>query len=312
MAEFDIKLSTRPMAETIESVMPHVDGTTEAVVAMQVAVIEAEQHAADSICDNVNRGFYTLIRSQISQKIAAIQSQLDARLLELRDQARKMLDRKRIMERDFQMIAKRNMKLFASLDATLFNRVHELDRPAVDLVTVDLHKVDQRYVNSQAALPVHQIESVRSAQLIAASRSKAAAAQAIQAMDLFIVDSTKQSRLTLSILSRGARHEPAILSLPFIVAEVDSAEKGHSLWRQYLSAKTPQKLARTAEQTVRTTIFSSSGKAAWKQASAEDRRRVEEQFRARLAHSTLSDRVKQQMMRLFAAAGWLQLGKERA
>ena len=118
MANFSFVIDTEEMAQAVHQVVPHVDGTTAAVVAMQASVIAAEKEAANSICENVNRGFYTLIRSQISPKIAAVQNQLDARLLELRDQARKMLDRKKIMERDFQMIATRNMKLFA-VDAVL-------------------------------------------------------------------------------------------------------------------------------------------------------------------------------------------------
>jgi hypothetical protein len=309
---FKFDIGTQEMADTIETVKPHVDGTTAAVVAMQEAVIVAEQQAADSICDNVNRGFYTLIRSQISQKIAAIRSQLDARMLELRDQARKMYERKRVMEHDFQMIASRNMKLFAMLDAALFNRVHELDQPAVDLTRKDLQKIYQRYGNSQASLPVHQLESICSAQVIASSSAKADAMRTIEAMDRFIASSALQNRLTLSILGRGTSNAAATLSLPFAVAEMDGSEGGHRLWRQFVPARSPQKLARAAEQAIRAALYSATAGTVWKPVAAGERQRVEEQYRARVARATASDRVKQQMIRLFAASAWLQPEKERA
>jgi hypothetical protein len=307
MANFSFVIDTEEMAHAVRAVAPHVDGTTAAVVAMQASVIAAERKAADSICDNVNRGFFTLIRSQISQKIAAVQSQLDARMLELRDQARKMHDRKKTMERDFQMIAARNMKLFAALDATLFHRVRELDAPAVDLVRKDLQKTQLRYANSQATLPVHQLESVRSAQVISASRTKASAAETIQAMNRFAADAARQRLLTTRILNRGSEHSAAVYVLPILVVELDSAESGHALWRQYLAAGAPAGLARATEEMTRTRIFSDAGQTSWRQSDAGERREIEEHFRNKIAQARLSDRIKQQMMRLFAGSAWLQM-----
>lgn len=312
MANFSFIVDTGEMAQAVHEVAPHVDGTTAAVVAMQASVIAAERKAAESICENVNRGFFTLIRSQISQKIAALQSQLDARLLELRDQARKMLDRKRIMERDFQMIAARNMKLFAVLDATLFHRVRELDAPAVDLVRKDLHRLQQRYANSQATLPIHQLESLCSAQIICSSRTKASALETIRAMDRFSSDAARQRLLTTGIVSRGAFHAAARYFVPIVIGEFDSAERGHSMWRQYVSARAPAAMARPIEQTARATIFSESGGGLWQQSDAGERRKIEERFRNSVAQAGLSERVTQQMTRLFNSSTWLQMGKEQA
>ena len=64
----DCLIDTTPMADEIRTVSNHIEGTTTAVVAMQTAVVLAEKQAAETVCRNVNRGFYTLMRSQISQK----------------------------------------------------------------------------------------------------------------------------------------------------------------------------------------------------------------------------------------------------
>ena len=86
MPTFNYTVDTRPMADEISSVARHVNITTGAIVAMQAAVILAEQKAADHVCKNVNRGFHSLIRSQISQKMAKLQSEVDSHLMQLAQQ----------------------------------------------------------------------------------------------------------------------------------------------------------------------------------------------------------------------------------
>jgi len=115
MASIDCVLDTNPMAAEIGTVSNHVKVTTTAVVAMQTAVVIAEAKAADHVCDNVNKGFYTLIRSQISQKIAKLQSEVDSHLMQLNQQRKQLLSIKGRMERDYNMISNRYLKLFNGL-----------------------------------------------------------------------------------------------------------------------------------------------------------------------------------------------------
>ena len=77
------RVDTKPMAEELHSVSNHVKGTTAAVTTMQAAVIAAENSGANKVCSNVNRGFFTLMCSQISQKIASKHSRVEALLLTL-------------------------------------------------------------------------------------------------------------------------------------------------------------------------------------------------------------------------------------
>ena len=90
MAYIDCVVDTQPMANEINTVSTHINGTTAAVVGMRAAVIQAEEAAAEHVCDNVNKGFYTLIHSQISQKIAKLQSEVDSHIMKL-NQLRKQL-----------------------------------------------------------------------------------------------------------------------------------------------------------------------------------------------------------------------------
>ena len=103
MATFNYTVDTKPMAEEMRSVSRHVNATTGAVVAMQTAVIIAEEEAANQVinaeaaaaehvCNNVNKGFYSLIRSQISQKMAKLQSDVDSHLMQLVQQKKCLIE----------------------------------------------------------------------------------------------------------------------------------------------------------------------------------------------------------------------------
>ena len=54
MANIDFVIDTEPMAQEMSSISNHIKGTTAALVAMQTAVVLAEQKQADLVCDNVN------------------------------------------------------------------------------------------------------------------------------------------------------------------------------------------------------------------------------------------------------------------
>lgn len=188
------------MAEELRGVSHQVDGTTTAVVAMQVAVIEAEALASDHICANVNKGFYSLIRSQISQKIARLQSEVDSHLTQLRVQSQALLAIKARMERDYNMITSRYLKLFNALNNNLKHRIFELDRPAVDLASTNVTKLTNRYRYLTGTVAINQLESVDASQRVISANVKRRGEAAILSLQRFIGEMNKQERLTKHIL----------------------------------------------------------------------------------------------------------------
>lgn len=112
MAEFDFVVDTTPMAETVSSVSNHVTATTAAVVAMQTAVIASEKASAKKICNNVDAGFHSIIRSQLSMKISVAYTEMQAKLallLEYSKTLRKTRDR---MESDFNRVKRQYSQIF--------------------------------------------------------------------------------------------------------------------------------------------------------------------------------------------------------
>lgn len=310
MANFSFTVDTQEMASTIQEVSPHVNGATAAVVGMQAAVIAAENRAAAKICNHVNRGFFGLIRSQISQKLAAVRSQIEARLLELRDQSTKLRAVQQTMERDFQMITARYTKLFQTLDSALYSRVRELDEPAVDLMHRDGKRIYRRYESLQASLPVNQLESLQSSQLITVSGTKLNASRAINAMNQFIADSSRQNLLTLSILQCGAATD-ALWSVPFLIIDCDGTTPNSRQWRYYVPSAMPSAMKSRLSQFVPTTVMGGAEQLLWEGERPEQRAAIEKSFQMFVERSALSARAKKKANELLMSSKWVRMNGVR-
>lgn len=57
MATFDIVVDTSPMANSLDNVNSNVRNVTASVVAMESAVVVAQERASEHICQNVDNGF---------------------------------------------------------------------------------------------------------------------------------------------------------------------------------------------------------------------------------------------------------------
>jgi flagellar biosynthesis/type III secretory pathway chaperone len=220
MTKFEFTVDTKPMADEISSVSRHVNVTTGAVVAMKAAVVLAEEKAANHVCNNVNRGFYSLIRSQISQKTAKLQSEVDSHLIQLMQQKKALIAIKARMNRDYNMIAKRYIKLFNALNSNLKQRVFELDKPTINFAVKEVDKFSNRTKYLTATIPITQNESLKNSQQILSSNLKSKGFNVIGSMKGFLMEMNTQKKLTDRILIKDGRYrENAVIYIPVAISE---------------------------------------------------------------------------------------------
>ncbi|MDR1380983.1 MAG: hypothetical protein LBJ47_05825 [Tannerella sp.] len=297
MAYIDCVVDTNPMAAEISSVSNHIKGTTTAVVAMQTAVVLAEQKAADHVCDNVTKGFYALMRSQISQKIAKLQSEVDSHLMQLNAQRKQLLGIKTRMERDYNMISRRYLKLFNGLNQNLKQRVFELDRPTVDFAVREVEKVSNRTKYLTATVPVSQLESLAVSQKIIASNVKFRGLKVINSMTNFLADMSEQKKLTDRILLEKGTVENSTLSVPVVISECNF-DKFDS--KNIEVAVNNADLNKQTQFAIKNAVNSNIENIEW-QASKEINREVKSEFSKYLSGSSGSKRIKDMANKLFMA-----------
>ncbi|MCB0536422.1 MAG: hypothetical protein KDE33_02735 [Bacteroidetes bacterium] len=295
MANFNYTVDTKPMADEMRSVSRHVNATTGAVVAMQTAVIIAEEKAADHVCNNVNKGFYSLIRSQISQKMAKLQSEVDSHLMQLVQQKNALLSIKNRMQKDYNMIASRYIKLFNGLNSNLKQRVFELDKPTIDFAVKEVDKVSNRTKYLTATIPIAQLESLAASQKIVASNVKYRGFNVIKSMRSFLFEMNTQKKLTDQILINDGRYtETATVYIPIVICECnrDKTDAGVEI------SVSDVELDNISKSAIKNTTFAELNQIEW-QAKSTPNTEVKSEFSKLVSTSSKSQRVKDMATKLF-------------
>ncbi len=222
-------VDTTPMAAELQSVSNHVKGTTAAVVTMQSAVIAAENNSANKVCSNVNRGFFTLMRSQISQKIANKQSRVEALLMQLAQRKRQLLGIKANMEREYGRIAARYIKIFTSVNKELEQRIRQIDQPVFELVNKHMATSSNRMNSLTSWVTTSQTEGVTQSQQILVSKMKKNAQTALNQSTEFLSQIGEQRVLTGKVLiSNPMGNDTHTYQIPVAICETINDEAGIS------------------------------------------------------------------------------------
>ena len=300
MATFNYTVDTKPMADEMRSVSRHVNATTGAVVAMQAAVIIAEEKAANHVCNNVNKGFYSLIRSQISQKTAKLQSEVDSHLMQLVQQKNALLSIKNRMQKDYNMIAGRYIKLFNGLNSNLKQRVFELDKPTIDFAIKEVDKISNRAKYLTATIPVAQLESLAASQKIVASNVKNRGFNVIKSMRSFLIEMNTQKNLTDKILIDDSRNnETATVYIPLAICKC-KMDKSEASFEIFLSETVLDNIATSA---IKNSIFAELNQIQWQPQSPPDAE-VRSEFIRLVSTSSKSQRVKDMATKLFQSVNF--------
>jgi hypothetical protein len=290
------------MAHEIDKVSHHVTATTTAVVAMKTAVIAAEKEASDHVCEKVNQGFYTMIRSQISQKMAKLQSDVDSLLMQLAQQQKQLLGIRTRMERDYNMLLARYSKLFTGLNQNLKQRVAELDRPTMNFALGEVEHITNRSKLLTATVPVGQLESVMQSQQILASNAKYQGMKVINTMRDFLSDFNDQRRLTSTILLSGEARE-SHLAVPVVMMETCIDRNGTTVENIVMN---DTGLSASMQRSIQNTITSTEDNLPWVDTTDKDRETINE-YGKMVASANLPDRVKEMMNNLFRTTSYQTL-----
>lgn len=304
MAQIDCVIDTQPMANEISSVSNHINGTTAAVVGMKAAVVQAENEAADHVCQNVNKGFYTLIHSQISQKIAKLRSEVDSHTMRLNQLQRQLLGIKGRMERDYGMISQRYLKLFGALNKNLQQRVFELDKPVIEFALKDVNTIFNRTKQMPATVPVSQQESLSVSQRILISNVKYQGKRVIDSMGRFLADTREQKELTEQVLLPVRSEENAGIMVPVLLSECNYDGSGNKRMDVIV---THSGLTQRSRDAIRNSISVAALNLQWEEGVVADE--VKSEFSRFLSVSSASQRVKDMANKLFMANGFQVLKK---
>ena len=298
MADFNFTVDTSPMASEMQSVSKGVNRVSGAVVAMQTAVIAAEKEGAEHVCKNVNKGFYSLMHSQISQKIAQLTSTVEAKLLELGQYASALKSIQSRMTADYNMISGRYAKLFKSINNNLEARVAELDMPVFKLVDRDVRLAESRMKLNSAQFSVHQLESVLSSQLLAASKVKEDAETTLEAIARYVKDSSTQTKKSEASMQNTRIDSVEDMFIPVSIVESTSAV-GKPTVNYYVARSGNPEIDKNIDASVREQSVNSVLNGRWSEIDRNEMASVETEFTQLLLNSNEDERVKNEITKMF-------------
>lgn len=291
--QIDCLVDTKPMANSIDTVSRHVDATTTAVVAFKSAVIKAEKEGADHVCANVNKGFFSLMHSQISQKIATHKSRVDSLTIELFAQKKRLLAIKAAMERDYGRIVGRYSRIFAGINKALKQRVIELDRPVFDFATRDIACNMGRNQLLAALVPVCQLENITASQQIAASNMKHDCFRVIDSTEKFLRQMNEQKILTDKILLKSIPGQDGTEHYPVAILESQIDSNGNLAY----GVTAPEGLMNANVKMITANVYENTSEFEWKDSDVNDL--VRQEFARLVVESNVSNRVKKVTNDLF-------------
>lgn len=291
--QIDCLVDTDPMAKSIDTVSRHVDATTTAVVAFKSAVIKAEKEGADHVCKNVNKGFFTLMHSTLSQKIAANQSRVDSLTMELVSQKKRLLAIKATMEKDYGRIVSRYNRIITGINKALKQRVIELDRPVFDFATRDVACNMGRNQLLTAIVPVCQLENITANQQITASNMKHDSYRVIDSTEKFLRQMNEQKIITDKILLKSIPSGEGTEHYPVAILESQIDSSGNMAY----GVTVPEGMDKSSQNEISSKVYESTSELEWKEGEVNDL--VRQEFAKLVVQSGCSDRVKKMVNDLF-------------
>ena len=128
----NVHVDTDPFDASVVNTNGKVNSLTGAITATEAAEIAAIETSSKKVAQTIVKGFFGLIRSDISQQVMELTKSIESHLYHLKEMGKRCVDKQRQMEVDYNRLANNYMKIFADLNNELDHRIHELNRPVFD------------------------------------------------------------------------------------------------------------------------------------------------------------------------------------
>lgn len=304
MSDFNITVDTSPMADSLDYVNSNVRDVTASVVAMESAVVVAQQEAANHICRNVDSGFFLLMKSQFDQKIAAVSSEMLSKM-QLLETFKNEIDKiMAIMQDDYERIKLRYEKHFSSLNQALETRIHELDKRAYEISRN--YKLSQFKTGGEVIKAIcygddTQLINVRQASAVVKNRS----AKSIAVMASDVIEQFQYSDSVKSILNDTGFEEKQAQFVPVIFSETDSMISENTSVKNIY---TPDQAKYAHDSKFLNQLKDKSDEFEWKEVCENEFEPIKNSFQSKINSEISDERVAKEMLRLFGESKWCRTG----
>ena len=209
----NIHVDTDPFDRSVGKCNNHITGLTTAVAATEAAHVASIKKNAERLGRTITDGFFTTVKSEISQQMVELQTRIDADMLHLNELAKKCKEKQTQMQHDYERISSRYAKIFDDLNKELENRIHALDQQTFKFKNTT-NDIAERVIDSDmiTTVVVSGNESSSLEARISASLTKKRALDSIDQAREFLDKQKKTemviARSTVSTPGEGTYYSP--------------------------------------------------------------------------------------------------------
>jgi len=149
--DITVYVDTNPFDNSVANCNGQISGLTGSVVAMNAAQCAAIKQTGNDVSAHVTNGFFSMIKSEISQNMAALFSKINSQIGLIMEKTNQVKKQQQVMEDDYQRTKARYVKVFNDLDEECRKRVLELDKEAFALSEQVQHEQLTELESRQAA-----------------------------------------------------------------------------------------------------------------------------------------------------------------
>lgn len=299
-ANFNFVVDTDPMANSVDGVSDHLTATTAAVVAMQTAVIAAEKKSADKVCKNVDRGFYSLMQSQLSMKLSECFTEAQAKIALLEEHKKNLIKTMERMEADFNRVKGQYRQIFKGLDKALSNRIAQLDQEAVGIAETRKKVILGMFERHIPETVVTSSEVDSREQEIVASRLKEKTSHSLDVLANKVGENLAYKSLMDSMLDKTTTETRQEEYVPVVYAYKQSNLVTDSF---VLTLHFPEYLSENIKNSISLDILNHDEVCSNDHKDDFERKTISDEFQSLVASSSVSPRVAEQMLKLFQQGG---------
>jgi hypothetical protein len=262
--EVDIYVDTEPFDSSIDSCNRHIDLLNGNVAETESAQIESVNTNSRKIATSIIGGFFDYIHAEISRQVTELAQQIHACLMHMKELTLACIAGKTQMESDYNRMVNRYTEIFHDLNRELYNRILELDRPAL-LFKKEFENAERRAGGNSlvSTALITGCENGRLQACIAASHAKKRAFDVLQQSKAFLGQYQMLSnRIQKNILNEN-REGPEYVPVCFM-------EAGNGEGRRSGSVFLPAYITAMQEHSVKQGLIEKFGRTpGWKNMSKE-------------------------------------------
>jgi hypothetical protein len=311
--DVNITVNTEPFDGSVARFNTSINALGGSVVTMKAAQCAAIQQTAREVSAALINGFFAQIKTELSQQIQALDSAIKASFGLIQELGKAVVDKKNVMEGDYNRISSRYVKIFAELDNECYKRIYTLDKSSFTLSDKVQNQLLSESTSDTAAMSLLGIaETASSKTFVFVSSLNRKALEVIKTMHDYITQESRIESLINSFLLNEKPDAAVPLYVPVIWSESDILEEGAANRECHIPEYIDQQKKKTIAEKVNR-FCSDTSQSKWKKTKKPEKESFDREFKI-LAESSFANadgetdqRIYRTMMSLWQNAELLSL-----